>query len=329
MRILTGDRPTGLLHLGHYVGSLRNRVVLQDQYDQYILIANLQALTDNYDKGDFLRDNIYKVVACYLATGIDPTKSVIFLQSELPQLSELTMYFMNLVTLSRASRNPTVKEEIRQKGFQDSVSMGFLNYPISQAADILLFHGELVPVGNDQLPMIEQTNEIVRTFNYVYNVSYFKECQPLLSNCERLIGLDGQAKMSKSLHNAIYLGDNEKALYSAVMKMYTDPHHIKVSDPGRIEGNVVFSYLDIFDKNREEVEALKMQYQQGGLGDMVLKKRLFIILNELLAPIRERYHFYYNDKNYLKKIVLDGTAKAYDIAQKNIKEIKQIMKIDF
>ncbi len=329
MRIITGDRPTGPLHLGHYVGSLRNRVLLQENYDQYILIANLQALTDNYERGDFLRDNIYKVVASYLAVGIDPAKSVIFLQSELPQLSELTIYFMNLVTLSRASRNPTVKDEIRQKGFQDSVSMGFINYPISQAADILLFHGDLVPVGNDQLPMIEQTNEIVRTFNHVYNVNYFKECQPLLSDCNRLIGLDGQAKMSKSLNNGIYLADDEKALYSAVMRMYTDPGHIKVSDPGRVEGNVVFSYLDIFDRNQEEIEELKKHYQKGGLGDVFLKKRLFFVLNELLAPIRERYHFYYNDKNYLKKIVLDGTAKAYDIAEKNIKEIKQIMNIDF
>jgi tryptophanyl-tRNA synthetase len=327
MRILTGDRPTGCLHLGHYVGSLLNRVSMQDIHDQFILIADLQALTDNYAHPEVLMENVYKVVACYLAIGIDPGKSCIFLQSMIPELAELTMYFMNYVTVNRLSRNPTVKEEIQQKGFTDSLSVGFLNYPVSQAADILLFLADLVPVGNDQLPMIEQANEIARSFNHLYRTDFFKPCQAMLSKQSRLIGIDGGAKMSKSLKNALFLGDSQEVLLQNIMQMYTDPQHIKISDPGKVEGNVVFTYLDIFANDKDEVECLKRQYEKGGLGDVFLKRKLFAILNELLSPIREKYNFYYNDKKKIKEIILNGTAKAHAEAKKNIIKIKEIMKI--
>lgn len=328
MRILTGDRPTGCLHLGHYVGSLENRVGMQDQYEQLILIADIQALTDNYNHPDILMKNVYKLIACYLAVGLSPEKNIIFLQSMIPELSELTMYFMNLVSVSRLSRNPTVKEEIKQKGFTDNLSVGFLNYPVSQAADILLFNTDIVPVGNDQLPMIEQTNEIAKSFNYTYKNDFFKPCQALLSQTARLIGIDGKAKMSKSLKNALFLDDSKEVLLENIMHMYTDSNHLKVSDPGQIEGNVVFAYLDIFDTNREELELLKMHYKKGGLGDVALKRRLFSILNEILTPIREKYNAYYTDKLILKNILLEGTEKARQISKQNIKQIKEIMKLN-
>jgi tryptophanyl-tRNA synthetase len=325
MKILTGDRPTGPLHIGHYVGSLQNRLGLQNIHNQYIMIADQQALTDYYDKTDELHDNIYKVLASYLSVGIDPLQSTIFLQSSIPYFAELTLYFMNLVSVARALRNPTVKNELIQKNKEDSVMLGFLNYPISQAADILLLHGQGVPVGEDQLPMIEQTNEIVRSFNFIYKTDYFKECHAMLSSCKRLVGIDGKNKMGKSLGNAIFLGDSEKELYDKVMKMYTDPNHIKVTDPGSVDGNVVFSYLDIFDENKEEVAELKSFYQKGGLGDVVLKKRLFGILNSFLSPIRERYNTYYQNKSYLFDILQAGNKKVFKEARKNILEIKSIM----
>jgi tryptophanyl-tRNA synthetase len=327
MRILTGDRPTGCLHLGHYVGSLQNRVDRQFESEQFILIADIQALTDNYQKSDCLIDNIYKLVSCYLAVGLEPDNNVFFLQSMIPELTELTVYFMNLVSVARLSRNPTVKEEIQQKGFTDNLSIGFLNYPVSQAADILLFQTDMVPVGNDQLPMIEQTNELARSFNYIYKTDYLKQCQALLSKNGRLTGIDGKNKMSKSLKNALFLEDSKEELLENIMKMYTDSNHIKVSDPGKIEGNVVFAFLDIFDTNKDELDDLKLHYQRGGLGDVALKKRLFGILNDLLSPIREKYHFYYANKSMLKDVLLAGTAKARNIAAININIIKEIMKI--
>jgi tryptophanyl-tRNA synthetase len=327
--VLTGDRPTGPLHLGHYVGSLQNRLLLQEQYHQYIMIADIQALTDNYDQPEILEENIFHILACYLAVGLDPQKNTFFLQSKIPELSELTIYFMNLVSLNRLQRNPTIKEEIKQKGYDESVQVGFLCYPISQAADILLFKSNLIPVGNDQLPMIEQANEIGRTFNHIYKKEFFPHIEALLSNTGRLIGIDGKSKMSKSLKNALFLNDSKEVLFENIMKMYTDPLHIKVSDPGRIEGNVVFAYLDVFDKNKEELEILKTHYQKGGLGDVSLKRRLHRILEETLLPIREQYHFFINQKTVLKEILQDHTKKIHAVAKKNISEIKEIMKINY
>jgi tryptophanyl-tRNA synthetase len=329
MITLTGDRPTGCLHLGHYIGSLKNRIEIQNQntYEQFILIADLQALTDNYNKSESLQENIFKILACYLAVGIDPEKNTIFLQSMIPQLYELTIFFMNLVSVARLSRNPTVKEEIIQKGFSENLSIGFLSYPISQAADILLFNAEKIPVGIDQLPMIEQTNEIAKSFNHIYKTNYFKTCQAILSNNSKIIGIDGKSKMSKSLANAIFLNDSKEMLLENIMKMYTDPNHLKINDPGKIEGNVVFTYLDIFFKNKEELADLKNGYQKGGIGDVYLKKLLFNSLNEILNPIRDKYYLYYNDKTKLKEILLNGTLNAQKIAIKNINNIKEIMKI--
>lgn len=331
MRVLTGDRPTGVLHLGHYVGSLKNRLLLQELHEQFILIADVQALTDNYQNPEILSDNINKILACYLAVGLNHKNTAIFIQSMIPELFELTVYFMNLVSVNRLSRNPTVKEEIQQKGFGENLSVGFFSYPISQAADILLFNTDFVPVGNDQLPMIEQTNEIARSFNYLYKTNFFSEVKPVLSDLEsqRLMGTDGKAKMSKSLHNALFLNFTEKELFDAVMKMYTDPNHHKISDPGRVLGNTVFTYLDIFDQDKEELAALKKHYEKGGLGDVTLKKRLFAILNEFLMPVRERYNSYYSDTVFLKDLLHKGNAKVKKIASENIKKIREIMKINY
>ncbi len=328
MRILTGDRPTGCLHLGHYVGSLENRKIMQENHEQFILIADVQALTDNYNHPEILAENIYKLLSCYLAIGLDENKNTIFLQSMIPELYELTIYFMNLVNIGRLYQNPTVKTEMNQKGISNNVSVGFLNYPISQAADILLFKGEIIPVGKDQLPMIEQTNELAKTFNYIYKTNYFKPCEASLSKNSRLIGIDGKSKMSKSLKNALFLGDSKELLLENIMKMYTDPNHIKISDPGKIAGNVVFSYLDIFDPNKEELAEIKKQYEKGGIGDVSLKKRLFLILNNILLPIREKYNYYHTNKKLLKEILLNGTKKAQIIAKNNIHEIKEIIQIN-
>lgn len=329
MRILTGDRPTGKLHLGHYLGSLKNRVDFQNKAEQFIIIADLQAMTDNWDKSEILKENIFSIVCDYMAVGIDPEKSTIFIQSQIPQLAELTMFFMNLVTIARLSRNPTVKTEIKQKGFNESIPVGFFTYPISQAADILLFKPTHIPVGADQIPMIEQTNEILRSFNNTYKCEYFSDVQPVVSKVSRLVGIDGKDKMSKSLNNAIYLSDTESEIKEKVNKMYTDSNHIKVSDPGKVEGNVVFDYLNIFDENKEELEELKKHYQRGGLGDMVLKKRLILILNDLIAPIREKRFELEKNKDFVWDVVKTGTNKTFEIAQNSIDEIKKIMKIKY
>lgn len=329
MRILTGDRPTGKLHLGHYLGSLKNRVDFQNKAEQFIIIADLQAMTDNWDKSEILKENIFSIVCDYMAVGIDPEKSTIFIQSQIPQLAELTMFFMNLVTIARLSRNPTVKTEIKQKGFNESIPVGFFTYPISQAADILLFKPTHIPVGADQIPMIEQTNEILRSFNNTYKCEYFSDIQPVISKVSRLVGIDGKDKMSKSLNNAIYLSDTENEIKEKVNKMYTDPNHIKVSDPGKIEGNVVFDYLNIFDENKEELEELKKHYQRGGLGDMILKKRLILILNDLIAPIREKRFELEKNKDFVWDVVKTGTNKTFEFAQNSIDEIKKIMKIKY
>lgn len=326
--ILTGDRPTGKLHLGHYVGSLANRVKLQDEYRQFIIMADMQALTDNAENPEKVRDNILEVAFDYLAVGIDPEKSTIFIQSLVPEISELAMYFMNLVTLARAERNPTVKDEMRQKGFAADVPIGFLAYPISQAADILAFKADLVPVGTDQEPMIEQTNEIVEKFNRLYT-PVFGKVKSLISETPRLVGIDGKAKMSKSLGNTILLSDNDAAIAEKVMKMYTDPNHVRVNDPGTVEGNVVFAYLDIFDPDKKEITKLKDGYRAGGLGDIVLKKRLIEILQNLIRPMRERRKKFAKDPNAVKKILEDGIAEARAVAQETLHDVKHAMKMDY
>ena len=299
--ILTGDRPTGRLHIGHYVGSLKNRVEIQNEgnYDKmYVMIADAQALGDNHDNIQKIRDNIIEVAIDYISCGLDPNKVTIFIQSEISELTELTFYYMNLVTLSRLTRNPTVKEEIKLRKFETSLPVGFVCYPISQAADITAFGANIVPVGEDQLPMIEQTREIVRSFNSLYGETLVepKEVLPKNEICRRLPGTDGNSKMGKSLGNCIYLSDDEKTVNQKVMSMYTDPDHIKVSDPGKLEGNVVFTYLDAFSNNEfikkyapeyNNLQEIKDHYTRGGLGDVKVKRLLASILNEILTPIRE------------------------------------------
>ncbi len=327
--ILTGDRPTGPLHLGHYVGSLVKRVELQDQIKQYIMLADVQALTDNFEHPEKVRESIVEVVLDYLSVGIDPKKNTIFVQSLVPQLFELTVYYLNLVTLNRALRNPTVKTEIKQKGFGDSAPLGFVAYPISQAADITAFKATLVPVGEDQLPMIEQTNEIVRAFNRLYNTDILVEAQAVLTKTKRLPGCDGKEKMGKSLGNAIFLSDSADVVAQKVMNMYTDPGHIRVADSGKIEGNIVFTYLDAFDSRADEVAELKAHYQRGGLGDVVLKKRLIEILEALLAPIRKRREEFSADKAVLMQMLKEGSCEAEALAAQTLEQVRAAMKLDY
>jgi tryptophanyl-tRNA synthetase len=324
--ILTGDRPTGPLHLGHYVGSLENRVKLQNEYEQFVMIADIQAMTDNFDNPTKVTNNILEVLLDYLSVGIDPKKTTIFLQSEIPQIAELTMIYLNLVTVERLERNPTVKNEIQQKGFH-TVPAGFLCYPVNQAADITIFLADKVPVGEDQLPMIEQTNEIVRKFNRVYNTNFLKEVEGITGESDskkRLIGLDGQAKMSKSLGNAIFLKDSDDEIARKVRSAYTDPNHIKVSDPGRVEGNVVFNYLDVFCRDQDKIQELKDHYRRGGLGDITLKNYLTDVLIEFLKPIREKRSIYEKNLDDVKKILLDGTKIARERASNNFSKIRRL-----
>ncbi len=331
--ILTGDRPTGKLHLGHYVGSLKNRVKLQEEENtkMYIMIADQQALTDNAENPQKIIDSVIEVALDYLAVGIDPKKTTIFLQSQVPQLAELTVYYMNLVTLARVQRNPTVKQELKSKDFGESIPTGFLTYPISQAADITAFKATHVPVGEDQKPMLEQTREIVRDFNRIYKKEVLVEPEIVLppKNMGRLIGIDGSGKMSKSLNNGIYLSDSKEKVKEKIMKMYTDPNHIKVSDPGKVEGNVVFTYLDIFDKNKEELEELKKHYQKGGLGDVKLKLRLNEIMQEILEPIRNKRKELEKDKDKVYEILKKGSEEARKIAGQTLKEVKTAMGINY
>lgn len=342
-RILTGDRPTGKLHLGHYVGSLKNRIKLQNsgEFDEiYIMIADSQALTDNFDNPKKVRDNVLEVALFYLACGIDPTKSNIFIQSQVPALTELTFYYMNLVTVARLHRNPTVKSEIKLRGFEESIPSGFLNYPVSQAADITAFKATTVPVGEDQLPMIEQTREIVNSFNRIYGDTLVlpKELVPSEKLAKRLPGTDGTAKMSKSLGNCIYLDDTDEVINKKVMSMYTDPNHIKVSDPGKVEGNVVFTYLDVFCEDSDfskylpeykNLDELKEHYTKGGLGDVTIKKFLSKILCEEIRPIREKYLEYKNNLDYVFDILRKGTERANEKANQTLMEVKEHMGIDY
>lgn len=341
--ILTGDRPTGKLHLGHYVGSLKRRVELQNsgEFEKiFIMIADAQALTDNADNPEKVRQNIIEVALDYLSVGIDPAKSNIFIQSQISQLTELTFYYMNLVTVSRLQRNPTVKSEIQMRNFEASIPVGFFCYPISQAADITAFKATTVPVGEDQEPMIEQTREIVRKFNSVYGETLVEPEILLPQNqaCLRLPGTDGKAKMSKSLGNCIYLSDSADDVKNKVRGMYTDPDHIKVSDPGKIEGNTVFTYLDAFCTDEDfalflpeynNLDELKEHYKRGGLGDVKVKKLLTEVLNKELEPIRNRRHEYEKDIPEVYHILHEGTKKAYEVAEQTLNEVKAAMKINY
>ncbi len=341
--ILTGDRPTGKLHIGHYVGSLRRRVELQNSglFDKtYIMIADAQALTDNADNPEKIRQNIIEVALDYLSCGLDPTKSTLFIQSQIPELTELSFYYMNLVTVSRLQRNPTVKAEIQMRNFETSIPVGFFTYPISQAADITAFKATTVPVGEDQLPMIEQTREIVRKFNDVYG-EVLVEPDALLPTdaaCRRLPGIDGGAKMSKSLGNTIYLSETSADLKTKVMSMFTDPDHIKITDPGKIEGNTVFTYLDAFAKDEHfaefcpdyaNLDEMKEHYQRGGLGDVKVKKFLLAVLETTLEPIRAKRAEYQKDIAGVYDILKKGSEVAREAAAATLDEVKAAMKINY
>ena len=342
--ILTGDRPTGRLHVGHYVGSLRRRVELQNsgEYsDIYIMIADSQALTDNADNPEKVRQNILEVALDYLSAGLDPEKSTIFIQSMVPELYEMTAYFMDIVTVSRLQRNPTVKSEIQMRNFEASIPVGFFTYPISQAADITAFKANVVPAGEDQMPMVEQTREIVHKFNTVYNTDTLVMPDILLPSndaCRRLPGTDGKAKMSKSLGNCIYLSDTEEDVKKKVMSMYTEPINLKVSDPGQVEGNTVFTYLDAFCKDEyfaefwpdyKNLDEVKEHYKRGGLGDVKVKKFLNRVLEEELRPIRERRKRWEQDIPAVYEILKSGSEKAERVAAQTLKEMRAAMKINY
>lgn len=321
-RILTGDRPTGPLHIGHYIGSLKQRVELQHLYEQFVLIADLQGFTDHVENPSKLRENIVEVIADYYAVGIDFNQSHICIQSMIPQIAELAILYLNLVTVNRLRRNPTVKTEIIQKGYGEHVTAGFLMYPVHQAADMTIVGAELVPVGADQLPMIEQANEIIDTFNRLYR-KVFERIEAYIPKVGgRVPGIDGNAKMGKSLGNAIYLSDSPDQVQKKVMSMYTDPGHLHVQDPGKVEGNVVFTYLDIFDPHSDEVAELKLQYQKGGLGDVVLKRRLNDVLQAFLDPIRHRRQEALDNRDQLFKKVLEKTAYARSIAEETMEKVR-------
>jgi len=321
--VLTGDRPTGPLHLGHLAGSLLRRIDLQNQFAQTLLVADLQALTDNAGRPAEVSENVLQVVADYLAVGIDPDRTTIALQSGLPALSELTVLYLNLVTVARLERNPTVKAEIELRGFARDIPSGFLCYPVSQAADITGFRGTLVPVGDDQLPMIEQSNEIVRRINRMAGREVLPEAKPILSTTTRLPGADGR-KASKSLKNVVTLSASTDEIRAFVASMYTDPSHQRASDPGQVEGNVVFAYLDAFDDRREEVAELKSRYTRGGLGDVALKTRLVDVLEGVIAPIRERRAKVSADRRYLREILRDGTERARAVTSSVLKDVRAV-----
>ena len=339
---VTGDRPTGKLHLGHYVGSLRNRVEMQNsgKYIPYIFIADLQALTDNADNPEKIKNNLVEVALDYLAVGLDPEKSTIYVQSQIPELSELTMYYMNLVTLSRLQRNPTIKSEIKDRGFEKSLPVGFLTYPISQAADITAFDAEIVPGGIDQEPILEQDREIVRTFNSIYGETLVepKLLTPDKDICKRLPGTDGKAKMSKSLNNCIYLSDEPEVIEKKVMSMYTDPNHIRIEDPGDVENNTVFKYLDAFcqDEHFEKylpayknLDELKAHYEKGGLGDVLIKRFLNNVLQETLEPIRERRKYYEQNLDYVYDMLENGSKKAREKAKEVLKRVRKAIGVEY
>ncbi len=341
--ILTGDRPTGKLHIGHYVGSLRRRVELQNsgEFDEiYIMIADAQALTDNAENPSKIRDNLLEVALDYLSCGIDPNKSVIFVQSAVPALAELNLYYLNLVTVSRLQRNPTVKNEIALRSFETSIPAGFFSYPVSQAADITAFDATVVPAGEDQMPMVEQTQEIVHKFNSIYGDTLVmpKILLPDNENCQRLVGTDGKAKMSKSLGNTIYLSDDTETVKQKVMSMFTDPNHLRVQDPGNTKNNPVFIYLSCFAKDEhfakylpeyKNLDEMKAHYERGGLGDMKCKRFLFNVLEDTLTPIREKRKYYEERIDEVYNILLEGTKKANIKANKTLSRVRKAMKINY
>ena len=339
--ILTGDRPTGKLHLGHYAGSLRNRVELQNsgKYDMYVFIADMQALTDNAKNPQKIRDNIIEVALDYLSVGLDPEKTCIFVQSQIPAISELTMYYMNLVSLARLKRNPTIKSEIKERGFGETIPVGFLTYPISQAADITAFDADLVPVGEDQAPILEQDIEIVRTFNSIYGKTLKEPKQLTPENvCKRLPGIDGKNKMSKSLGNCIYLSDTPEEVTKKVMTMYTDPNHIRVEDPGDTKNNPVFMYLEAFSTDEhfakylpefKNLEDLKTHYEQGGVGDVKIKKFLANVLNDVLTPIRERRAIYENNIEAVYKMLEEGSKKARAKSEEVLTRVRKAIGVEY
>lgn len=330
--ILTGDRPTGKLHLGHYTGSLKNRVALQnqDKYNMYIMIADQQALTDNAKNPKKIIDSLLEVTMDYISVGLDPAKTNLFIQSQIPELAELTVYYLNLVTVARLHRNPTVKSEIQQKGFGESIPAGFFVYPVSQVADITAFKADLVPVGNDQKPMIEQAREVVRSFNNIYGEVLVEPEGMYPEGIEgRLPGLDGKAKMSKSLGNAIYLSDEADVVQKKVMSMFTDPNHIRVEDPGCVENNAVFTYLDAFCKDKDTLEEMKAHYRRGGLGDVKVKRYLNDILQAELEPIRARRKELEKNKDYLYEVLRKGSDNARAVAAQTLSEVRDAMGIEY
>jgi len=327
--VLTGDRPTGKLHLGHYVGSLANRVQFQDIHRQFVMIADTQGLTDHADNVQKIRDNILEVALDYLAVGIDPNKTTLFIQSLIPALPELTMYYLNLITWNRLKHNPTIKLEIQQKGYGEEVPAGFMIYPISQAADITAFGAELVPAGDDQLPIIEQTVEIVRKFNRLYKTDVLVEPKIVTSSIGRLPGIDGKAKMSKSLGNAIFLSDSPDQVAKKVKGMYTDPGHLKVEDPGKVEGNPVFTYLDAFGSDKNKIEEMKAHYARGGLGDSVVKKYLLEELLAFLEPIRRKREEFAKDPDLVMSYLFRGSEMANKAANITLKKVREAMGIDY
>lgn len=329
-RYLTGDRPTGPLHLGHYVGTLRKRVEMQEDYKGFIMIADTQALTDNHDNPGKVRKNVLEVYKDYYAVGIDFAKTKVFIQSQIPELGEMTMYFMNLVSHSEVLRNPTVKTEIEQKEFGETVPFGFVAYPVSQAADILFCKALVVPVGEDQAPMIELTRKIARRFNKTYGKEIFPVPKTLTGTVKRLPGIDGSDKMSKSLGNAIFLKDNSETVKSQVMSMYTDPNRVHATDPGKVEGNPVFVYHDIFNDNKEEVEDLKDRYRKGKVGDVEVKEKLYHALEKFLDPIRtRRAEIEEKSDEELLEQLLESTSEVREIAKETMQEVKEAMKLDY
>lgn len=331
--ILTGDRPTGKLHIGHYIGSLRQRVAMQEtgEYDSFIMIADQQALTDNARDPEKIRKSLIEVALDYLAVGLDPKKSTIFVQSAIPALAELNLYYLNLVTVSRLERNPTVKAEIQQKNFERSIPAGFFTYPVSQTADITAFKADTVPVGDDQEPMLEQAREIVRSFNSIYGQEVLVEPEGVFppKGSGRLPGLDGNAKMSKSLNNCIYLSDDAETVKKKVMSMYTDPNHIHVEDPGQVEGNTVFTYLDAFDPDKDKVAALKAEYRHGGLGDVKIKRYLNEVLQAEFDPIRKRRAEFEKDPAAVMAILKAGSEKANIVANQTLQEVRDAIGINY
>jgi tryptophanyl-tRNA synthetase len=328
-RILTGDRPTGKLHIGHYLGSLKNRVALQDDYDQFILIANIQALTDNFDNPEKVRESIVELLMDYYAVGIDFEKTTVYIQSEVPEVNDIFIYLANFVSVQKLGHNPTLKTELGQKGMEDSTPLGFFIYPVHQAADILMLSADLVPVGKDQAPMVEDAREVARKFNQTYKVNVLSQPQSLFGLEANVPGIDGNAKMGKSLNNAVYLSDTEEELRKKVFATKTDPNRIRATDPGTVEGNTVFIYHDLFNENKEEVEDLKKRYREGTVGDVEVKEKLFQAMNKVLTPIRERRFEAEAVKDQLLEKALEGSQKVRKIAQELVREMKDAMKIRF